>query len=158
MHDLGFKRGGEGGDGGKGESTEDVGGKDGGPETEGLPEVVLFGEDEGDGIESVFGEELGATEDDYDEAEGVEHLADEEDGVRGNGAGRGEQRDGDGVAEGGETHEDAAGEAGDGEGNTGAAEFLTGVVGDLFVDILGAGTFEILLRVLRGGGLGWVAA
>ncbi len=40
----------------------------------------LFGEDERDGVEGVFGEELGAAEDDDDEAEWVEHLCDEEDG------------------------------------------------------------------------------
>ena len=75
-------------------------------------------------------------------------------------AGGGEQGDGDGVAEGGEAHEDAAGEAGDGEGDAGAAEFLAGVVGDLLVDVLGAGALEILLCVLGGGcgGLDWVAA
>ena len=113
----------------------------------------LFGEDESDGVEGVFGEELGAAEDDHDEAEGVKHLCDEEGGVGGSGAGGSEERDGDGVAECGEAHEDAAGEAGDGEGDAGAAEFLAGVVGDLLVDVLGAGALEMLLRVLRGGGL-----
>ncbi len=91
---------------------------------------------------------------------GVEHLADEEDGVGGNRAGGGEESDGDGVAEGGESHEDSAGESGDGKGDAGAAEFLAGVVGDLLVDVLGAGALEILLCVLGGCccGLGWVAA
>ncbi len=94
----------------EGEGSEDVEGKDDFPEAHGLPEVAFFGEDEGDGVEGVFGEELGAAEDDDDEAEGVEHLADEEDGVAGDGARRREERDGDGVAEGGEAHEDSAGE------------------------------------------------
>ena len=139
LNDLWLERVGEGGEGGEGERAEYVGGEDGGPETERLPEVFLFGEDEGYGVERVFGEELGAAEDDDDEAEGVEHLADEEDGVRGDGAGGGEECDGDGVAEGGEAHEDAAREAGDGQGDAGAAQLLTGVVGDLLVDVLGAG-------------------
>ena len=81
LHEVGSKCGREGRDCGEGERSEDVGGKDGGPEAEGLPEMFLFGEDEGDGIERVFGEELGAAEDDDDEAEGVEHLCDEEDCV-----------------------------------------------------------------------------
>lgn len=110
--------------------------------------MALFGEDEGYGVERVFGEELRAAENDDDEAEGVEHFADEEDGVAGDGAGRGEERDGDGVAEGGEAHEDSTGEGGDGEGDAGAAELLAGVVGDLFVDVLGAGALEMFLGVV----------
>ena len=43
--------------------------------------MFLFCQDEGYGVEGVFGEELGAAKDDHDEAERVEHLADEEDGV-----------------------------------------------------------------------------
>ena len=116
--------------------------------------MLLFGEDEGDRVEGVFGEELGAAEDDDDKAERVEHLRDEKHGIGGGGAGGGEKRDGDGVSEGGEAHEDAAGETGDGEGDAGAAELLAGVVGDLLVDVLGAGALEILLRVLAGGRLG----
>ncbi len=159
LNDLGLEGVGEGGDGGEGERAEDVGGKDGGPEAKGLPEVLLFGEDEGDGIEGVFGEELRAAQNDDDEAERVEHLADEEDGVGGDCAGGGEEGDGDGVAEGGEAHEDAAGEAGDGERDAGAAELLAGVVGDLLVDVLGAGALEIFLRVLgEARRVGWVAA
>ena len=111
--------------------------------------MAFFGEDEGDGVEGVFGEELGAAEDDDDEAEGVEHLADKKDGVGGDGARGGEERDGDGVAEGGEAHEDSAGESGDGEGDAGAAELLAGVVGHLFVDVLGAGTLEVLLGIVQ---------
>ena len=83
--------------------------------------MLLFGEDEGYGVERVFGEELRAAKDDYDEAERVEHLAEEEDGVGGNCAGGGKEGDGDCVAESGEAHEDAAGEAGDGEGDAGTA-------------------------------------
>ncbi len=70
LNDLRLERAGEGGDGGEGESAEDVGGKDGGPEANGLPEVFFFFEDEGYGIEGVFGEELGAAKDNDDEAEG----------------------------------------------------------------------------------------
>jgi len=110
--------------------------------------VAFFGEDESYGVERVFGEELGAAKDDDDEAERVEHFADEEDGVTGDGAGRGEERDGDGVAEGGEAHEDSTGESGDGEGDAGAAELLAGVVGDLLVDVLGAGSLEVFLGVV----------
>ncbi len=154
----GAKGVGERGECGEGEGAEDVCRKDGGPETERLPEVFLFGEDQGDGVERVFGEELGAAEDDHDEAEGIKHLCDEESDVRRSRAGGSEQRDSDGVSECREAHEDAAGEAGDGEGDTGTAEFLTGVVGDLLVDVLGTGTVEVLLRVLCGGGWSWVAA
>lgn len=119
--DLGLECGGERGDGGEGEGSEDVEGEDDSPEAHGVPEVALFGEDKRYGVEGVFGEELRATEDDYDEAEGVEHFADEEDGVGGDGTRGGEERDGDSVAEGGEAHEDSAGESGDGEGDAGPA-------------------------------------
>ena len=110
--------------------------------------MALFGENESYGVERVFCEELGAAKDDDDEAEGVEHLADEEDGVAGDGAGRGEERDGNGVAEGGEAHEDSTGESGDGERDAGAAELLAGVVGYLLVDVLGAGALEVFLGVV----------
>jgi hypothetical protein len=158
LHDLGLERVSEGNDGGEGECTEDVGGENGGPQAEGVPEVLFFGKDKGDGIERVFGEELRTAEDDDDEAKRVEHLGDEENFAGRSGAGGGEECDGDGVSERGEAHEDAAGEAGDGEGDAGAAELLTGVVGYLLVDVLCAGALEILLRFLAGRRLGRVAA
>ncbi len=108
-------------EGGEGEGAECVEGKDDGPEAHGLPEVAFFREHQCDRVQGVFGEELRAAEDDDDEAERVEHFADEERGRGGRGSGGGEDCDGDGVAERGETHEDAAGEAGDGERDAGAA-------------------------------------
>lgn len=109
LQHVGAKGVGERGECGEGEGSEDVCRKDGGPETEGLLEVFLFGEDQGDGVERVFGEELGAAEDGHDEAEGIKHLCDEESDVRRSRAGGSEQRDSDGVSQCREAHEDAAG-------------------------------------------------
>lgn len=145
LDDGGVERVGEGGDRGEGEGAADVGGQDGEPETRGGPEVAALGEDEGDGVEGVLGEELSATEDDDDEAEGVEEFGDEL------GFGRGaEKGQRDGVTEGGEAHEDATGEAGEGECDGGAHELFAGALGDLLEDLLGAGTGEVLLRSVDG--------
>ena len=122
----------------------------GGPQAHGVPEVALFGEDERHRVKGVLGKELRAPEDDDDEAERIKHLCDEERGGCGRRACRREQRDCDGVAQGRKAHEDAAGEAGDGERDAGAAKLLAGVVGDLLVDVLRAGALEVLLRVERG--------
>ncbi len=150
VDDVGTDGSGEGGEGGEREGAKNVGREDGGPETGGLPEVFLFREDEGYGVEGVLGKELRAAEDDDDKAERVEHFGDELNRSGGLGSSGGEHGEGDGVAEGGEAHEDATGEGGDGEGDAGAAEFLAGVVGDLLVDVLGAGPLEVFLG-LNGG-------
>ena len=73
--------------------------------------MLLFGEDEGYGIQGVFGEELRAAEDDHDEAERIKHPCDKECGVGGSSSGGSEERDGNCVSECGEAHEDAAGQA-----------------------------------------------
>lgn len=51
-----------------------------------------------------------------------------------------------------EAHGRAAGQTGDCEFRNAAAEFLAGVTGDLFIDLVRAGAFEVGLdaRILRG--------
>src|ERR1019366_4793759 len=46
----------------------------------------------------------------------------------------------------------------DGERDAGAAKLLAGVVGDLLVDILGAGALQMLLGILRGWGFDRLSA
>ena len=155
LDELRLERGGERGERGEGERSEDVRGQDGAPQAHGVPEVAFFRENEGDRVERVLREELRAAQDDHDEAERVEHLRDHLHGAGGgDGAAGGEQRQHDGVAQGGEAHEGAPGEAGDEQRDGGAAQLLAGVQRDLGVDILGAGALEILLRLRRRGGRG----
>ena len=86
--------------------------------------------------------ELRAAEDDDDEAERIEELGDELGfGARCRGW-RGRWR----LPRAGKAHEDAAGEAREGEGDGGAFELFAGVLGDLLEDLLGAGAGKVLLR------------
>lgn len=101
--DVGLECSGEHAEGGKEERASDIGCEHNGPESERGENMPALGEDEGDGIEGVFGKELTASEDYGHESQRVEQIGDE---LRGGGVA--ELRGNGGDAEAGKAHGEAA--------------------------------------------------
>lgn len=127
------------------ERSGDVGGQNDGPEAGGFEEVSALGEDEGDGIDGIFSEELGAADNDGQKPDGVE-----EQGYEVNPLAVAEVASDDGNTEAGQAHGESAGDTGEGQCPSGTLQFAASVARDLLVDFCGCGAVEIaLLRLGR---------
>ena len=140
LNDVRTDRAGESGQRREGKRSQNIRRENREPEPHCRPEVSLLGQHESDGVERVFGKELRTAQNDDDEAERIKHLCDELDLGR-----RAQHSEGDRIAERRETHEDAAGKAGEAERDGGSFELLARVLRDLEEDLFRAGSLEIFL-------------
>jgi hypothetical protein len=149
LAELRLQRAGAGAEQCKEERAGDVGGEDDGPQAKRGEEVTAFGENQRNGVERVLGEELAAPEDDGHESQRIEEVGGEERGRSVAESSRNRR-----YSQGGESHGEAADEAGEREGLVGTRQLSFGDARDLLVDLHRGGTVEILLDGLRGIGFG----